>query len=341
MASNASRRAKAAANRGGGLLSSPPVTAASMASQLQADQARDRKAGLTNRVVMTTPKQSSSPSKGTGGTKLNPLPPGINIGARMAAEQHRDRMSEERESTGELANLETEDEDVFLQTKTRSYSRPDVSDAEQAMEKQSQMRRTAKSLFVNGTGPSIEEPLTTQSAPTPQQTAFDEEPAPQIVEFPEEEFAEEETAADLAQDQAEDARQRQALASSRASNAAQQARTLIETNKRVRTVIKAVQAAGAESLFPIFTLWMQMNAETVNKWIFKVRIPSIIEPDPDPKIDANDVATGCMNVTCCFGCLPMGLFFVVLLFALIWWADADPLGASFEFIQSVFSGVFG
>jgi hypothetical protein len=118
----------------------------------------------------------------------------------------------------------------------------------------------------------------------------------------------------------------------------QQRKAAIKANKTIRRVIKLIQVAGIESILPIITLILQLNLETINKWVFKIEIPGIILVEQYPKLDATDVVTCIVDFLMVFAILiafvQMAFFFVI---AMIVWGGIIEIISS---ILEIFSGLF-
>jgi uncharacterized membrane protein (DUF485 family) len=120
--------------------------------------------------------------------------------------------------------------------------------------------------------------------------------------------------------------------------AEKQRKAAIKANKLMRNIIKGVQAAAAESVVPIITLVIQLNLETVNKWIFKISIPGIVLADKHPTFDATDVATGCVNMFIVFavGIMLIQIVAVTVIIVMLAAGFNEVLSSILEF----FSGLF-
>jgi len=120
--------------------------------------------------------------------------------------------------------------------------------------------------------------------------------------------------------------------------AMQQRQAMVKTNKNIRRIIKLIQAAGIETIIPLITLIIQLNLETINKWIFKIEIPGIILVDAYPSLDASDVITFLLDFLLVFAFLLVFLqttFFIIL--GMIIWTNIIDL---FSSLLEIFSGLF-
>jgi hypothetical protein len=120
--------------------------------------------------------------------------------------------------------------------------------------------------------------------------------------------------------------------------AEKQRKAAIKANKLIRNIIKGVQAAAAESIVPLITLVLQLNLETINKWIFKISIPGVVLTDKNPTFDATDVATGCVNMFIIFAVFIVFIQFAAVTVIIVMLAAGfnEVLSSIIEF----FSGLF-
>lgn len=120
----------------------------------------------------------------------------------------------------------------------------------------------------------------------------------------------------------------------------QQRRGLVQANKRTRQLMKLLQGFGSIKLVPLLTLILQMNFETINKWFFKKDLPPLILVDDNPKLDADDVTTGCVDGLVCSACAYLCFFYVfpfALIAAIAAAAQTDLWGTIGQFAKQLFS----
>lgn len=271
--------------------------------------------------------------------------PSLDMGARLNADQARDRFSAANDNAGGPANDNAfgvgDEETTFLDPGVRSYTRSEETEAERERERQAGMTRTRRQ-FLTPDGERAAEAVGPSESRT--RTA---RPAREEIEASNDDaaFAAQQEEAMAQQMALAAALDREQMLAARRRAAAEEARGALDavamvrkTSKGVRRVVKLVQLALAETFVPLITLFLQMNAELLNKWIFKINIPLIAPTEKNPKLEMDDVATGGVDCACCCSCLL--ILAVLFILTVLVWGFTNPLDTISLGIDALMGSLF-
>ncbi|MBD3250975.1 hypothetical protein GF380_00645 [Candidatus Uhrbacteria bacterium] len=275
-------------------------------------------------------------AQGTAGPQPKHTP--LQLASTLAASQQLDRLSQlEAENDTELPAAGSQ-ERAFLEMDPKSYALREETEAQQERRRQAQLMETQRKFLAPSgdtegstgpQGPASEQRTRMQRgrAQTPPQASPKQRQLRRVGQ--------------LARGRAEDQRSQQnklQQAQRKIEMIKKQRKALVRANKMIRHVWKLVQGAGAETVFPLITLLLQLNFEIVNKWIFRIQIPGIILLDDRPTLDAVDVVTCLIDGLLFFAfliCL-LQLAFVIIIAVLLW----TSIVAGISYMSNLFGGAF-
>ncbi|RIL00579.1 hypothetical protein DCC77_03415 [Candidatus Uhrbacteria bacterium] len=262
----------------------------------------------------------------------------MRFASTLAAQQAGDRIAgggAADEIGGEVGTGRSAEEPVFLELPTKSYTARSTEE-EQEIARQQAMLQTAR-RFVEPGGP----PPQTEAAPGEERQRQGEAPAeagPSVAEP-----ARQARIQAMLQEAQQDARgQEEQEQLSKLEEAAKrfqsQRQQAIRISKMSRNVMKAVQIGGGASVITIITLIIQVNLETLNKWITQIRIPFLYEVEKPPKLGLDDGFTCCVDCIVSYMCLTTLAQFIliVIIIGVITAALTQLLGPLYDFLRPLF-----
>jgi hypothetical protein len=237
------------------------------------------------------------------------------MAAQLQGAQADDRRAQAAPSTP------TSDDLVLLEQPQRPKTESGREEA-----RQQEMMRTARSFSPGGETEGEQQPTAPEQGPERQPQERQQGPSPEA-----------ERAAQLTQAQDASRRGQDEEQAAKAEAAGGISGALKRANTFGRNSAKMIQAAFAETGFPFVTLFIQLNVETANKWIFQKNLPPFLVAKENPRLDPNDITTGCLDGCCCLIIIMFFLFVVFWFMALPayvannpWQAFTDALGALFK-----------
>lgn len=261
----------------------------------------------------------------------------MRFASALAAQQTSDRLAAENETRagGEYATEPNTEEPVFLELPTKSYTARSTEE-EQEVARQQAMLQTAR-RFVEPGGP----PPQAEAEPEKERPREGEAPAeagPPVAEPARQ--ARIQAMLQEAQQEARGKEEQEQLnkleeAAKRFQSQRQQA---IRISKMSRNVMKAVQIGGGASIITIITLIIQVNLETLNKWITQIRIPFLYEVEKPPKLGLDDGFTCCVNCIVSYMCLTSLAQFIliIIIIGVITAALTKLFGPLYDFLRPLF-----
>jgi hypothetical protein len=326
MARKAGRRATQAANNSGGFLTRlskssvgrskiiPAMTSLGLASQLSAEQARERLRTDASQIARTldTNQRPAASTKTPGRlskTELHPLGSRLDTGAQLDADRARSRRA---------AMNAPQDAAPLLQLPTRSYARPEETDTERELERQKQMSRTMSEFLDTQGTPDTEQP---NVSPTSSQLIRERE---EVAD--EEREAASEQAILSAQEQ--DARAEQVAQAQEMDRMAQAERATqalrqgslggdaerLKHLQKMWRLVSGAEALSFEAIVPLLMLVVQLNVQVINHYFFQF---PLIPPPSRPE----QVACFCLDLLTCFIAFVACLFPIAIITIAYWGVD--------------------